>query len=958
MPMYRRLLNLAAAIILLTAAAGAGTVVCAEVVRNGSFDAGLESWMLAGEFGDWNPLVFEEGNTAVDLHPPQYSFTGPILAQSLNVTGVAGVECTVSLKLKNQWSPDGNAVGIYLAYVDSSHVLHKVKVLNPSNNSIPWDWTTVNSTYTFPSDARKLVGIALVKEDYGSFLADDISLLVPGSVVGDIPVVTGVTPSSGPYGTVVTIEGNRFGANTPPVGMVLLDGKADGITIQTWSDTQITARTDEPAEGGSVMVVADFVMGGGYASYTVTSPYFRAKIAAPSKKVVRGQTADYVIAVDFANDFATEGGISFSVPDAPAGTVTFGPTPLMGPGGSLMSVNTSGLAAGVYNWNLRCHEAGSVDRTVPFTLEVVTVTDLSFNLLNESWQLVPVDSLQYTAQSVKEVTMTGIDSNGDELAWELPIVLTSGNPAILEVYPEQWSGDVVAAVDSGTTTLTATCPDGYSESIPVSISIPQTPRITSIAATPSIVTNKGDQTITFTAIGSDPLCQVNFSNISLENWESNWYDSARQYVATATVAEGIEPGTRKYRFGATICSPSPAYRMIPITVVNDPSRGTINGAIYPLTSDHHHEASGILEFYDTNGNLVDEVGVWSMDGKFSLCYIEPGTYKLRFMPYSYTSSPQWWCNTDSFEAAAAIEVTPGGVVEGIYFFPGQAPPPEPTTVVSTSPADGEQNVPVETLVTATFSNTVMSWSVDTSTFVLTDGAGQGVDGTVTCDNSLTAVFTPSAPLADGETYTATITSGVMDVYGNYLAEDYSWSFTTAGATYYQISELADLPDGTRVLLSGKVAYLTDMYFAYVEEPNRVSGIRIEGNVTSLLPNTRASISGVMWTTSGGERCVFASSATSGEEDTVRPLGAGITAVKSAMMSGLYVRTWGKVMSVLSDRAFVLSDGSDEGVIVYSGSDHGLSEGQHCAVSGAAGYDNGRVIYAVSIDTPDQSGTPN
>src|ERR1700693_3180589 len=56
----------------------------------------------------------------------------------------------------------------------------------------------------------------------------------------------------------------------------------------------------------------------------------------------------------------------------------------------------------------------------------------------------------------------------------------------------------------------------------------------------------------------------------------------------------------------------------------------------------------------------------------------------------------------------------------------------------------------------------------------------GVTGTVTMDGTgRVAAFTPSANLALGTTYTATITTGVQDLFGNALASNFVWSFTTA-----------------------------------------------------------------------------------------------------------------------------------------------------------------------------------
>ncbi len=96
------------------------------------------------------------------------------------------------------------------------------------------------------------------------------------------------------------------------------------------------------------------------------------------------------------------------------------------------------------------------------------------------------------------------------------------------------------------------------------------------------------------------------------------------------------------------------------------------------------------------------------------------------------------------------------------------------TVVSVTPADGACP---NTTVTATFSEAMNPSTINASTFTL---AGPGAAGTVTYDvPNLTAIFTPTAPLALDTLYTATITTGAQDLSGNGLASNFTWSFTTS-----------------------------------------------------------------------------------------------------------------------------------------------------------------------------------
>jgi hypothetical protein len=84
-------------------------------------------------------------------------------------------------------------------------------------------------------------------------------------------------------------------------------------------------------------------------------------------------------------------------------------------------------------------------------------------------------------------------------------------------------------------------------------------------------------------------------------------------------------------------------------------------------------------------------------------------------------------------------------------------------------------------VVATFSEAMNPTTINTTTFTLTSGAPPiAVAGAVTYDvPSHVATFTPTNPLALSTLYTATITTGAQDLFGNPLASNYVWTFTTS-----------------------------------------------------------------------------------------------------------------------------------------------------------------------------------
>jgi Ice-binding-like/Bacterial Ig-like domain len=113
---------------------------------------------------------------------------------------------------------------------------------------------------------------------------------------------------------------------------------------------------------------------------------------------------------------------------------------------------------------------------------------------------------------------------------------------------------------------------------------------------------------------------------------------------------------------------------------------------------------------------------------------------------------------------------------------GNNPGVTPPIVMSVAPPAGSAGACPNLPVTATFSKAMNQTTINATTFTLTGPGGAGVVGTVAYDApSNTATFTPSATLALNTLYTATITTGAADVFGNGLAANFAWTFTTGNA---------------------------------------------------------------------------------------------------------------------------------------------------------------------------------
>ena len=73
-----------------------------------------------------------------------------------------------------------------------------------------------------------------------------------------IPVVSGMAPSSGPYGTELIIEGEGFGEVAPLLELTTADGTVRQFESHEWTDSRIRARIKFPATGSGEVSFCKF----------------------------------------------------------------------------------------------------------------------------------------------------------------------------------------------------------------------------------------------------------------------------------------------------------------------------------------------------------------------------------------------------------------------------------------------------------------------------------------------------------------------------------------------------------------------------------------------------------------------------------------------------------------------------------------------------------------------------
>jgi hypothetical protein len=127
----------------------------------------------------------------------------------------------------------------------------------------------------------------------------------------------------------------------------------------------------------------------------------------------------------------------------------------------------------------------------------------------------------------------------------------------------------------------------------------------------------------------------------------------------------------------------------------------------------------------------------------------------------------------------------------------------PPTVTTVTPTPNASYVSTSARPTATFSKPI---NAATLQFSITASDGGQVAGSIAYDAaSRTATFTPSAALAAGQPFTATVTAS--DTNGNVMATPQTWSFSTdpASTTVNTLFTAADVPVSSAVKDSSAIS---------------------------------------------------------------------------------------------------------------------------------------------------------
>jgi len=119
-----------------------------------------------------------------------------------------------------------------------------------------------------------------------------------------------------------------------------------------------------------------------------------------------------------------------------------------------------------------------------------------------------------------------------------------------------------------------------------------------------------------------------------------------------------------------------------------------------------------------------------------------------------------------------------------FFVTGSSIDTSIPSIEEVTPLNSATGVNLNASITAVFTKTMDSSTINSLTFVVSSSAGN-IAGSMNYENinysfgnATRVTFTPSSVLDYNKTYTVTIASSVKDSVGNQMGSSYSWSFTT------------------------------------------------------------------------------------------------------------------------------------------------------------------------------------
>jgi hypothetical protein len=273
-------------------------------------------------------------------------------------------------------------------------------------------------------------------------------------------------------------------------------------------------------------------------------------------------------------------------------------------------------------------------------------------------------------------------------------------------------------------------------------------------------------------------------------------DLATHTVFTATITTAAQDLSGVSLASNFMWSFSTASAATPPTVISTvPVNGAVNVPINQALSATFNEAMTTASIDAATFTLKATTSGTAVTGTVN--YVAAGS-TATFTPNASLAPTTEYTATIT-DGAEDLAGTPIAKPYVWTFTTAAAPLAVPPTVISTIPADLATDVPLNQIVSATFSLPMKPSTINSTDFTLTGPGSTPVAGLVAyaaVGNSLT--FTPTTNLAANTTFTATITTGAQDLAGTALnggiacssnAGNCVWTFTTGTSEAVVLPEI-------------------------------------------------------------------------------------------------------------------------------------------------------------------------
>ena len=299
--------------------------------------------------------------------------------------------------------------------------------------------------------------------------------------------------------------------------------------------------------------------------------------------------------------------------------------------------------------------------------------------------------------------------------------------------------------------------------------------------------------------------------------------AAKDLAGNALLLTAGSPGTWTF---------TTADQQAPTVIATSPADGAINASINGVITVTFSEAMDASTINGTNITLRVTSSGASVGG--AVLY-NATTHVATFTPSGALASGVNYTITVS----SSVKDVAGNQMAATFqstFTTGDTTPP---IVTSTIPVNGVGNVATNVVISATFNKAMNASTINTTTFTLkTSSGGTPVTGIVAYNSATnTATFTPSSALAQGTNYTATITTGARDTFGNALAANAAWAFTTVDTTPPTVASVSPPDHALDVAVNTPI----NVTFSEAMDPTTINGTTI----TLKNSNTSAPVTGTV-----------------------------------------------------------------------------------------------------------------